>query len=82
VGRSDVIAFLRRQWARKLDFRLIKEIWAFVGDRIAVRFAYEWHDDSNWFLSHGSENWHYNAMPMKIRVKPTAVKGRGRCRLS
>ncbi len=60
VGRPAIVAFLQRKWARELDYRLIKELWAFTGNRIAVRFAYEWHDDSgNWFRSYGNENWHY-----------------------
>jgi nuclear transport factor 2 (NTF2) superfamily protein len=57
VGRDAIVAFLQKKGARELDYRLIKELWAFAGDRIAVRFAYEWHDDSgNWFRSHGNEN--------------------------
>jgi nuclear transport factor 2 (NTF2) superfamily protein len=60
-GRSEIIAFLTRKWIRELDYRLIKELWAFDGNRIAVRFAYEWHDDSlNWFRSYGNENWEYD----------------------
>ena len=60
VGRPAIIEFLRRKWTKELDYRLIKELWAFTGDRIAVRFAYEWHDDSgNWFRSYGNENWHF-----------------------
>jgi uncharacterized protein len=60
-GRTEVEAFLARKWARELDYRLIKELWAFSGSRIAVRFAYEWHDDSkNWFRSFGNENWEFN----------------------
>ena len=62
VGREQVRAFLQRKWARELDYRLIKELWAFGGARIAVRFAYEWHDDSgNWFRSYGNENWEFDA---------------------
>ncbi len=62
VGREAVKAFLQRKWARELDYRLIKELWAFTDDRIAVRFAYEWHDDSGqWFRSYGNENWAFNA---------------------
>ena len=62
VGRPAIIGLLQRKWVRELDYRLIKELWAFSGDRIAVRFAYEWHDDSgNWFRSYGNENWLYNA---------------------
>jgi nuclear transport factor 2 (NTF2) superfamily protein len=60
-GRAEAEAFLARKWARELDYRLIKELWAFTGNRIAVRFAYEWHDDSkNWFRSFGNENWEFN----------------------
>jgi uncharacterized protein len=60
-GRAAIVAFLARKWARELDYRLIKELWAFTGDRIAVRFAYEWHDDSgNWFRSYGNENWEFD----------------------
>ncbi|UDL94195.1 nuclear transport factor 2 family protein [Lichenihabitans sp. PAMC28606] len=59
-GRPAIEAFLTRKWNRELDYRLIKELWAFTGDRIAVRFAYEWHDDSGqWFRSYGNENWHF-----------------------
>ncbi|MEO8313917.1 MAG: nuclear transport factor 2 family protein [Pseudomonadota bacterium] len=61
-GRGEVHAFLARKWARELDYRLIKELWAFTDDRIAVRFAYEWHDDSGqWFRSYGNENWEFNS---------------------
>ena len=61
-GREAIAQFLRRKWARELDYRLIKELWAFHEARIAVRFAYEWHDDSgNWFRSYGNENWEFNA---------------------
>ena len=61
-GRDEAEAFLRRKWARELDYRLIKELWAFDGARIAVRFAYEWHDDSqHWYRSYGNENWEFNA---------------------
>jgi nuclear transport factor 2 (NTF2) superfamily protein len=60
-GRQEIIAFLTRKWTRELDYRLIKELWAFSDDRIAVRFAYEWHDDSgNWYRSYGNENWEFN----------------------
>ena len=62
VGRDQVHQFLTRKWARELDYRLIKELWAFADNRIAVRFAYEWHDDSGqWFRSYGNENWEFNA---------------------
>ena len=61
VGRDAAQAFLERKWARELDYRLIKELWAFEGARIAVRFAYEWHDDSqHWFRSFGNENWEFD----------------------
>jgi nuclear transport factor 2 (NTF2) superfamily protein len=60
-GRESIIQFLRRKWAKELDYRLIKELWAFRENRIAVRFAYEWHDDSgNWFRSYGNENWEFD----------------------
>ena len=62
VGREAVKAFLRCKWARELDYRLIKELWAYTGNVIAVRFAYEWRDDSGqWFRSYGNENWEFNA---------------------
>jgi hypothetical protein len=62
VGREQVRQFLQRKWARELDYRLIKELWACAGNRIAVRFAYEWHDDSgHWYRSYGNENWEFNA---------------------
>jgi len=61
-GRAEIIAFLTRKWSRELDYRLIKELWAFNGNRIAVRFAYEWRDDSgNWYRSYGNENWEFDA---------------------
>jgi nuclear transport factor 2 (NTF2) superfamily protein len=61
-GRAEIVAFLSRKWARELDYRLIKELWTFTDDRIAVRFAYEWHDDSgHWYRSYGNENWQFNA---------------------
>ncbi len=60
-GRDEIEAFLTRKWARELDYRLIKEVWAFHGNRIAVRFAYEWHDDGGlWFRSYGNENWEFD----------------------
>ncbi len=59
-GRVQIVNFLRRKWERELDYRLIKELWAFNENRIAVRFAYEWHDDSgNWYRSYGNENWEF-----------------------
>jgi nuclear transport factor 2 (NTF2) superfamily protein len=61
-GRQAIEAFLGRKWARELDYRLIKELWAFTDDRIAVRFAYEHHDDSgHWFRAYGNENWEFQA---------------------
>lgn len=60
-GRDEIIALLTRKWTRELDYRLIKELWAFTGSRIAVRFAYECHDDAgNWFRSYGNENWEFD----------------------
>ncbi len=60
-GRADIVAFLTRKWNRELDYRLIKELWAFTGNRIAVRFAYEWRDDSGqYFRSYGNENWEFD----------------------
>ncbi|MFZ9501299.1 MAG: DUF1348 family protein [Beijerinckiaceae bacterium] len=62
TGRDQIVEFLKRKWARELDYRLIKEVWAHKGDRIAVRFAYEWRDDSgHWFRSYGNENWEFDA---------------------
>jgi uncharacterized protein len=61
VGRKEIVEFLTRKWAKELDYRLIKELWAFDGNRIAVRFAYEWHDDSGqWYRSYGNENWEFD----------------------
>jgi len=60
-GRAEIVAFLTRKWARELDYRLIKELWAVQGNRIAVRFAYEWHDDGgSWFRAYGNENWEFD----------------------
>ncbi|MHA6481745.1 nuclear transport factor 2 family protein [Paenibacillus sp. strain BS8-2] len=60
VGREEIIEFLTRKWTKEHNYRLIKELWAFSHERIAVRFAYEWHDaDGNWFLSYGNENWEF-----------------------
>ncbi len=60
-GREAIRAFLERKWAREIDYRLVKELWAHDGNRIAVRFAYEWHDDSGqWFRSYGNENWEFD----------------------
>ncbi|WP_431271672.1 DUF1348 family protein [Dankookia sp. P2] len=61
AGRAAIVEFLQRKWARELDYRLIKEVWAHAGNRIAVRFVYEWRDDSgSWFRSHGNENWDFD----------------------
>ena len=60
-GREEIVRFLERKWARELDYRLIKELWTYRDHRIAVRFAYEWHDDSgSWFRSYGNENWEFD----------------------
>ena len=68
VGRAEVHAFLQRKWARELDYRLIKELWACAGHRIAVRFAYEWHDDSGqWFRAYGNENWEFDDQGLMAR---------------
>ena len=69
-GRAEIEAFLIRKWQRELNYRLIKEIWAFRENRIAVRFAYEWHDDSgNWFRSYGNENWEFDENGlMRLRI--------------
>lgn len=67
-GRPAIIAFLQRKWARELDYRLIKELWAVTGNRIAVRFAYEWHDDAGlWYRSHGNEQWEFDAAGLMRR---------------
>lgn len=67
-GRRQVHEFLQRKWAKELDYRLIKELWAFTENRIAVRFAYEWHDDSGqWFRSYGNENWEFNSQGLMQR---------------
>jgi len=69
-GRTAIVEFLTRKWARELDYRLIKEVWAWQDNRIAVRFAYEWRDDSgNWFRSYGNENWQFDADGlMEVRI--------------
>jgi nuclear transport factor 2 (NTF2) superfamily protein len=62
AGRDEIVSFLTRKWSKELDYRLIKELWAFDSNRIAVRFAYEWHDDSGqWYRSYGNENWQFDA---------------------
>lgn len=69
-GRDDIEAFLKRKWTRELDYRLIKEVWAFRDNRIAVRFAYEWHDSTGqWFRSYGNENWEFDEEGlMRLRI--------------
>ncbi len=68
VGRQQVVELLQRKWARELDYRLIKELWAHDDKRIAVRFAYEWHDDSgHWFRSYGNENWEFDENGFMMR---------------
>lgn len=72
-GRAEIVAFLTRKWARELDYRLIKELWAFGGNRIAVRFAYEFHDDSGqWFRAYGNENWEF-ADDGRMRVRHASI---------
>jgi uncharacterized protein len=67
-GRAAIEAFLSRKWQRELDYRLIKEVWAFTGNRIAVRFAYEWRDDSqNWYRAHGNEQWEFDELGLMRR---------------
>jgi nuclear transport factor 2 (NTF2) superfamily protein len=68
TGRAKIVEFLRRKWSRELDYRLIKEVWAWAGARIAVRFAYEWHDDGGyWFRSYGNENWEFDERGLMAR---------------
>lgn len=68
AGREAIVAFLTRKWGRELEYRLIKELWAFRENRIAVRFAYEWHDDrGQWFRSYGNENWEFDALGYMAR---------------
>ena len=68
VGRAQVVEFLSRKWAKELEYRLIKELWTFTENRIAVRFAYEWHDDSgHWYRSYGNENWEFNPLGLMQR---------------
>jgi uncharacterized protein len=67
-GRAKIVEFLERKWARELEYRLIKELWTFAENRIAVRFAYEWHDDSGqWYRSYGNENWEFDAHGLMAR---------------
>ena len=69
-GREQIVAFLTRKWAKELDYRLVKELWGFRGDRMAVRFAYEWHDESGaWFRSYGNELWEFDERGlMRLRL--------------
>ncbi|GAB1259020.1 nuclear transport factor 2 family protein [Aurantivibrio plasticivorans] len=69
-GRSEIQAFLTRKWEKELDYKLCKELWAFRENRIAVRFAYEWHDeDDNWYRSYGNENWEFSEQGlMRLRI--------------
>ncbi len=72
-GRTAIVDFLQRKWARELDYRLIKELWAFTDNRIAVRFAYEWHDDrGQWFRSYGNENWEFDDNGL-MRVRRASI---------
>jgi hypothetical protein len=72
-GRAEIVAFLKRKWARELDYRLIKELWAFTENRIAVRFAYESHDDSgNWYRSYGNENWEFDERGL-MRIRHASI---------
>lgn len=82
-GREAIVAFLTGKWARELDYRLIKEVWAFAGNRIAVRLAYEWHDDKgDWFRSYGNENWQFDDAGLMTRriasINDLAIAGRER----
>jgi nuclear transport factor 2 (NTF2) superfamily protein len=75
-GREEIVAFLVRKWAHELDYRLIKELWAYADNRIAVRFAYEWHDDSGrWFRSYGNENWEFDAQGL-MRLRFASINDR------
>lgn len=72
-GRAAIVEFLKRKWAKELDYRLIKELWAFTDNRIAVRFAYEWHDDSGqWYRSYGNENWEFDENGL-MRVRRASI---------
>jgi nuclear transport factor 2 (NTF2) superfamily protein len=75
-GREQIAEFLTRKWARELDYRLIKELWAFDANRIAVRFAYEWRDDAgNWYRSYGNENWEFDAQGL-MAVRHASINDR------
>jgi uncharacterized protein len=76
VGRGQIIELLERKWARELEYRLIKELWAFTANRIAVRFAYEWRDDAgNWFRSYGNENWEFDEQGL-MAVRHASINDR------
>jgi nuclear transport factor 2 (NTF2) superfamily protein len=82
-GRAEIVTFLRRKWAREIDYRLIKELWAFHDDRIAVRFQYEWRDDSgHWFRSYGNEQWEFDGEGLMRRreasINDVAIAETGR----
>lgn len=84
TGRAAIVAFLQRKWARERDYRLIKEIWAHGTHRIAVRFAYEWHDDAgNWYRSYGNENWEFAGNGLMGRriasINDLAIRSGERC---
>lgn len=73
TGRAEIVAFLQRKWSKELDYRLMKELWTFDANRIAVRFAYEWHDDSgHWYRSYGNENWEFDAHGL-MRVRHASI---------
>ncbi len=73
TGREEIVRFLLRKWSRELDYRVIKELWAFTDNRIAVRFAYEWHDDAgHWFRSYGNDNWAFDSSGM-IRSRIASI---------
>jgi uncharacterized protein len=76
VGRAEIVEFLTRKWARELDYRLIKELWTCADNRIAVRFAYEWRDDSgHWFRSYGNENWEFDENGL-MRLRYASINDR------
>ncbi|MCA6096034.1 nuclear transport factor 2 family protein [Streptomyces sp. SCA3-4] len=84
TGRAEIVAFLREKWERELDYRLHKELWAWSGNRIAVRFVYEWHDAAGrWFRSHGNENWEFAANGLMSRrwasINDVPISERERC---
>lgn len=67
-GRAQIVEFLKRKWAKELDYRLKKELWCFMDNRIAVRFEYEWHDDSDfWYRAYGNENWEFAENGLMMR---------------